>query len=66
MQPNSCQPPIFLPSEYAMQNFGTFLEVIGWCGLEYGVVHLKLPKKEEDGSWWETTKAEKVNRSHQY
>jgi hypothetical protein len=40
LQPVSSQPPIFLPSSYAMENFGTFLEAVGCCGLEYGAVHL--------------------------
>ena len=29
-------------------------------------LHLRLPKKEEDGSWWKTTKDGKVNRSPGY
>ena len=49
-----------------MENFDAFLQVDGWCGLEYGAVHLRLPKKEEDGSWWKTTKDGKVNRSPGY
>ena len=49
-----------------MQNFGAFLEVVGWCGLEYGAIHLRLPEKEEDGSWWKKTKDGKVNRSLGY
>ena len=31
--------------------------------MEYGAIHLRLPKKEEDGSWWKTKKDGKVNRS---
>ena len=46
-----------------MENFDAFLQVVGRCGFEYGAVHLRLPKKEEDGSWWKTTKDGKVNRS---
>ena len=46
-----------------MENFDAVLQVVGWCGFEYGAVHLRLPKKEEDGSWWKTTKDGKVNRS---
>ena len=34
--------------------------------MEYGVVHLRLPKKEEDGSWWKTTKDGKANRCPGY
>jgi hypothetical protein len=66
LQPVSSQPPIFLPSSYAMENFGAFLEAVGWCGLEYGAVHLRLPKKEEDGSWWKRTKDGRINRSPAY
>lgn len=66
MQPDFSQPPIFLPSTHAMDNFGAFLEVVGWCGLEYGAVHLRLPKKEEDGAWWKRTEDGKVNRSPGY
>ena len=46
-----------------MENFDAFLQVVGWCGFGYGAVHLRLLKKEEDGSWWKTTKGGKVNRS---
>lgn len=49
-----------------MENFDAFLQVIGWCGLEYGAVHLRLPKKEEDGFWWKTTKDGRVNKSLGY
>ena len=49
-----------------MDNFGAFLEVVGWCGLEYGTVHLRLPEKEKDGSWWKKTKNGMVNRSPGY
>ena len=33
-----------------MENFDAFLQVFGWCGFKYGAIHLRLPKKEEDGS----------------
>jgi len=66
LQPVSSQPLIFLPSSYAMENFGTFLEAVGRCGLEYGAVHLRLPKKEEDGSRWKRTKNGRINRSPMY
>jgi hypothetical protein len=33
LQPVSSQPLIFLPLSYAMENFGQFLEAVGWCGL---------------------------------
>ena len=46
-----------------MENFEDFLQVVGWCGFEYEAVHLRLPRKEEDGSWWKTTKDGRVNRS---
>jgi hypothetical protein len=46
-----------------MENIGTSLKAVGWCGLEYGAVHLRLPKKEEDGSWWKSTKNSSINRS---
>ena len=49
-----------------MENFDAFLQVVGWCGFEYGAVRLRLPKKEEDGSWWKTTKDGRVNRSPGY
>ena len=49
-----------------MEDFGAFLQVVGWYGFEYGAVHLGLPKKEEDTSWWKTTKDAKVNRSPGY
>ena len=51
---------------YSMKNFDAFLQVVGWCGFEYGAAHLRLPKKEEDGSWWKTTKDGKVNGSPGY
>lgn len=49
-----------------MENFSAFLQVVGWCGLEYGAVHLRLLKEEKDSSWWKTTKDGKVNRSPAY
>jgi hypothetical protein len=66
LQPVSSQPPIFLLSSYSMENFGAFLEAVGWSGLEYGAVHLRLPKKEENGSWWKRTKDDRINRSPAY
>ena len=37
--------PIFLPSVYLVENFDVFLQVFGWFELEYGAVHLRLPKR---------------------
>jgi hypothetical protein len=33
LHPVSSQPPIFLPSSYATEIFGVFLDAIGWYGL---------------------------------
>ena len=63
LQPVSSEPPIFLPSSCAMEIFGVFLEAVSWCELEYGAVHLRLPKKKEDGSWWKRSKDGRINRS---
>lgn len=65
IQPDSSQPPVFLPSGCSVQNFGAFPQVFGWCGLHHVAFHLRLLKKE-DGSWWKTTKDGKVDRSTRY
>jgi hypothetical protein len=40
LQPFTYQPPIFLPSQYAMDNFGEFLEAVGWAGVKFGAIQL--------------------------
>jgi hypothetical protein len=63
LQPVSSGPPMFLPSSCAIEIFGVFLEAVGWCEFEYGAVHLRLPKKKEDGSRWKGTKDGRIDRS---
>jgi hypothetical protein len=65
-QPNRDQPPFYRVSQYAMSNFGEFIEAVAWCGLEYGAVQLHLPTMEEDGSWWPRTQAGTVRKSWKY
>jgi hypothetical protein len=66
LQPEKNQPPLYLASSYAMENFGDFLEAVAWCGLEYGAVQLQVPTLEEDGSWWPRTKAGTVRKTGEY
>jgi hypothetical protein len=44
LQPVTYQPPIFLPSQYAMDNFGEFLEGVGWAGMKFGAIQLRFPR----------------------
>jgi hypothetical protein len=66
LQPEKNQPPLYLASPYAMENFGEFLEAVAWCGLEYGAVQLQVPTLEEDGSWWPRTKQGTVRKTAKY
>jgi hypothetical protein len=51
LQAVTYQQPIFLPSQYAMDNFGEFLEVVGWAGMKFGAIQLRFAQTEQDGSW---------------
>jgi hypothetical protein len=66
LQPQKNQRPLYLPSPYAMENFGAFLEAVTWSGLEYGAIQLKVPTLEEDGSWWPRTKGGTVRKTSEY
>jgi hypothetical protein len=66
LQPEKNQPPLYLASPYAMENFGAFLEAVAWCGLEYGAVQLKVATIEEDGSWWPSAKLGTVRKTREY
>jgi hypothetical protein len=66
LHPHKGQPPLYLVSQYAMNNFGAFLEAVAWCGLEYGAVQLKVPTIEEDGSWWPRTKAGTIRKTREF
>ena len=56
LQPVTHQAPIFLPFQYMMDNFGEFLEAVGWAGMKFGAIQLRFAQTEEDGSWWKRTK----------
>jgi len=63
LQPVTYQPPIFLPSQYAMDNFGEFLEVVGWASVKFGAIQLRFAQTEEDGSWWKRTKSGSISKA---
>ena len=48
--PEKSQPPLYEVSNYAMEHFGEFLELVAWAGKEFGAIQVKVPTQEEDGS----------------
>ena len=50
--PEKSQPPLYEVSNYAMEHFGEFLELVAWAGKEFGAIQVKVPSQEEDSSWW--------------
>jgi len=64
LQPVTYQPPIFLPSQYAMDNFGEFLEADGLAAMKFRAIQLRFAQTEKDGSWWKRTKSGSISKGH--
>ena len=41
--PEKSQQPLYKVSNYAMEHFEEFLELVAWAGKEFRAIHVKVP-----------------------